>query len=145
MISIISLTLYDYLLAFDDEVRRQSPGPSAPALHALLRDSVCLEGPQVVGFVPLFTQTVKGELICELRNSFMPLYRGGSPRINRIGELFRTLALLRDQQNRILLIGYQFYVIYDISTPRKPEVSLKARHLYLPRFEPFLTGSIQNL
>ena len=93
MISIITLTLYDYLLVFDDEVRRQSPGPSAPALHALLRDSVCLEGPQVMGFVPLFAQTVKGELICKLRNSFMPLYRGGSPRINRFGELLMDFGI----------------------------------------------------
>ena len=63
----------------------------------------------------------------ELHNSLMPLYRGGSPP----DQLFRraadaTLAFLRDRQNRILLIGYQFYVIYEISSPRKPEVSLKA-------------------
>ena len=98
-----------------------------------------------MGFVLLFVQTAKEKLMHELRNSLILLHRGGSPRINRFGELFRTLALLRDRQNRILLIGYQFYVIYDISTPRKPEVSLKARHLYLPRFEPFLTESIQTL
>ena len=64
----------------------------------------------------------------ELHNSLMPLYRGGSPPPD---QLFRraadaTLAFLRDRQNRILLVGYQFYVIYEISSPRKPEVSLKA-------------------
>ena len=54
MISIIALTLYDYLLSFDDEVRRQSSGLFTPALHVLLQDSIRLEGPQVMGFVPLF-------------------------------------------------------------------------------------------
>ena len=65
--------------------------------------------------------------MCELCNSLVPLHSGGSPpdqSFRRAADA--TLALLRDRQNRILLIGYQFYVIYDISTPRKPEVSLKA-------------------
>ena len=93
--------------------------------NILLQGSVRLEGPQVMGFVQLFVQTVKGVLVYELCNSLMPLYRGGSPWINRFGEL-----LMRpDICSAIDRIGSSSSdtssVIYDISTPRKPEVSLK--------------------
>ena len=64
LISAIPLTLYDYLLTLDDEVRQYSSNPFAsPLLHILLQDSVCVERPQDVGFVSLFVQTVQRELM----------------------------------------------------------------------------------
>ena len=46
-----------------------------------------------MGFVPLFVQTVKEELMHELRNSLIPLHRSGSPQINRFGELLMDLGI----------------------------------------------------
>ena len=55
LISAIALTLYDYLLMFDDEVRRVNLNARAPVnvLTCPFKDPLCLERPQDMELVPL--------------------------------------------------------------------------------------------
>ena len=47
-----------------------------------------------MGFVPLFVQTMQGDLTYKPRGSLVSLHLGASPRISRFGEFLIQLAPL---------------------------------------------------
>jgi len=78
----IVLTLYDYLLTFNDEVEQQSLTLFASvSLYIPFIDSVRLEGSQDVEFVPPFVRSPSRELTNRPCNSLLPLYPGASQKI----------------------------------------------------------------